>query len=215
MRRAVWLAGLALAVGACAPTSQERVREYAEDGVQLYNRGKYADARDSFQVAVSLSPNDADLQFNLAHCHDKLGKADLAEKGYESCLKGAPDHAECRHALTVLLVGRGRRQDAEKMIQEWYQRAPQSAGPRAEQGWLLAQDNDVENARAHFQTALAIDPRNVRALTELARLYESLNRPDRALWLYEHALAINPNQPEVTRKVGELRAKGVGRPRPD
>jgi Tfp pilus assembly protein PilF len=215
MGRCAWFAGLALAVGACAPATQERVREYAQDGVHLYHRGAYADARDSFQAALALQPDDPDLTFNLAQCYDRLGQAERAERLYLQCLQRAPDHAECRHALTVLLVRGGKREQAERHVADWYRRSPNLAGPYAEHGWLLMEDGDLDRARTQWQKAILIDPRNNLALIELARYYERIDRPSYAVALYERALEGNPNQPDVARRLRELRASGAGRPRPD
>ncbi len=215
MRRFAWVVGLAWAVGACTPMVPERVRLYAEDGVHLYHRGSYAEARDSFQAALTLLPTDANLIFNVGQCNDQLGQFDRAEALYRDCLARAPEHAECRHALTVLLHKRGKRADALANIDDWFRRAPNKPGPYAEHGWLLQQDGDRGAAQRRFQEALAIDPRNNLALIELARHYEATDRPNRALVLYERAVEFNPNQPAVAQQIALLRAKGATRPKPD
>ena len=75
MRRAWWVAGLALGLAGCVSPVEERVRSYNEDGVYLYQRGQYADARDSFQAALALQADDAGLLYNLGQCYDRLGNA--------------------------------------------------------------------------------------------------------------------------------------------
>jgi hypothetical protein len=52
-------------------------------------------------------------------------------------------------------------------------------------------------------------------LTELGLIYEEMNRPDRAVVLYEQVLVRDPNQSEVTRRLNALLAKGAGRPQPE
>ncbi len=217
MGRAGWVAGLAvLAAGCAAPGGvAERVRDYNEDGVHLYQQGSYAGARDTFRAALALQPGDANLLYNLAQCHDRLGQAAQAEQLYQDCLRRAPDHPEARHALTLLLVNSGRRAEAAKMVDEWHARAPNLAGPFAEDGWLRAQAGDQVGARGQFQRALLYDPNNTFALNELARIYETMNRPDRARSLYERSLEANPRQPDVYQRVSLLRSQGAGRPHPD
>jgi protein O-GlcNAc transferase len=215
MARVAWVGVFACAVAACAPVTPHRVREYNEDGVRLYENGSFADARDSFQAALDLKPGDPDLTFNLARCHDQLGQPGRAEALYRQCLQSSPDHAECRHALTALLVRADRRAEAVQFVDGWMRRAPNSSGPYAEDAWLKAQEGDRPSAQARLQQALALNPRDNRALVELARLYESGGRPDRALVLYERALEVNPRQPDVARRVRELRAGGTTLPHPD
>jgi hypothetical protein len=42
-----------------------------------------------------------------------------------------------------------------------------------------------------------------------------MNRPDRALVLYERALVVRPDQPPLKEKVERLKKLGVGIPKPD
>jgi Tfp pilus assembly protein PilF len=127
----------------------------------------------------------------------------------------APDHAESRHAWTILMVGSGRKEQATKLAQDWLKQKPQLAAPYVETAWLLVREGDLDQARAGYQKALDRDPRNPRALVELAEIYEKLGRPDRALVLYERSLQARPDQPAVARAVKELRARGIDRPHPD
>jgi tetratricopeptide (TPR) repeat protein len=215
MRRVGWITGLALLAAGCAEVANERLRAYSEDGLLLYQRGAYADARESFQAALALQPGDTNLLYNLAQCHDRLGQAEQAERLYRECLQRAPDSREARHALLVVLVNTGRRDEAGRLAAEWLRRQPTRAAPYVEDGWLYAHDGDLDKARGRLQQAIDLDPRDSQALTELARLYERLGRLPNAVVLYERSLESNPNQPDVSARVSELRARGVGRPHPD
>jgi Tfp pilus assembly protein PilF len=100
-------------------------------------------------------------------------------------------------------------------VDDWLAREQKLAAPYAEDGWLRARSGDLVNARGRFQQALERDPNNTFALTELARLYETLHRPDRAVVLYEHSLTVNPHQPDVFQRLSLLRSQNAGRPHPD
>jgi tetratricopeptide (TPR) repeat protein len=215
MRQAGWVAAVALAAGACAPAAQDRVRDYNEDGIHLFKRGDYAHARETFQAALALQPDDPNLLYNLGRCHDHLGQSARAEQIYRACLARAADHVDCRFALTTLLVRDGRRDEAVRMTEEWLARDPRRATPYAIDGWLWHQYGDLPRAQARLQQALERDPNDPLALTELARVYEEMSRPDRALALYEHALAVRPDQPDVRARLTALQKQGAGRPKPD
>ncbi len=66
-----------------------------------------------------------------------------------------------------------------------------------------------------MQQALDLNPHDVNSLINLGQVYETLQRPDRALELYERALALSPNQLEVSRRIQILRTKGGVPPKPD
>jgi tetratricopeptide (TPR) repeat protein len=216
MRRMAWAAGLALFAGGCAPTVQERVHDCNEDGVNLFHRGRYDPARECFQAALALQPENADLLYNLGQCFERLGNVPRAEQLYHECLQRSPDHAECRHALSLLLLHDGRRPEAVRLCEEWLQHTRTPAAAYAEDGWLYAQANDPIRAVKRFQQAIDHDPHNVLALTELGHVYEeTMHYPDRALYLYRQALRVNSDQPDVARRVAALQKQGVGPPHPE
>lgn len=213
------LLGLMVAIcgllGGCAHPTRERSRELSEEAQHLFRRGAYADARDLYQAALALQPENPDLIYQLASCQDKLGLKAEALQGYQRCLQYEPNHLDARHAWLVYQLEIGNREAARKMVEDWLQARPDLAGPYLEDGWLRAQEGDLDSARGRFQQALEREPRNPRALNELARVYERLNRPDRALVLYERSLAAHPQQPEIRAQLEQLRAGGVRRPHPD
>jgi tetratricopeptide (TPR) repeat protein len=179
MRRMGWAAGLALCAAGCAPTLMERVHNCNEDGVVLFGRGAYEPARQCFQAALTLQPDNADLMYNLGQCYDRLGNSAQAEQFYHNCLQRSPDHTECRHALALLLLREDRRQEAVQMVEEWLQQAwqeysrlehsPQLAAAFTEDGWLYAQSNDTERALKRYQQALFYDQHYARTLAEMGR----------------------------------------------
>lgn len=213
--RAWWIAGAALCLGGCADTTQERVRAYNEDGVHLFQHGRYRDARESFEAAAALKPKDPGLLYNLGESCDRTGASARAERYYNDCLDQAPNHAPCRHALAALLVREGRQPEANRMVADWLAHEPKLAAAYAEDGWLLQQAGELPRAQGRLQQALALDPHDRRALTELALVYEAMNRPERALVLYERILERDPHQPDVTRRVNFLLTRNAGRPHPE
>jgi Tfp pilus assembly protein PilF len=205
---------LPIAAG-CQTDKQERFRQYSDDGVHLYQRGDYVGARDQFEVALTLGPKDANVLYNLGQCNDRLNRPEQAENYYQQCLVVNANHADCRHALAVLLYRTGRRNDADQMIQAWLANEPTSSAACAEDGWRLRHNGEYEFAVGRFQQALHNNPRNLRALLELGQLYEEHQHPELALTMYSRALELNPQQPELKDRINQLKAKGVGKPLPD
>ena len=215
MRRLGWVAMLASVAAGCALTDPERLRDYNDDGVRLFQRGDYNDARESFQAALALKPGDSTLLYNVGECQDRLGQVDAAEKTYRECLHQSPNHADCIHALDALLVRQQRRPEAGQLVDDWLQRDPRSASAYAEYGWLCACDKDYPKALSACQHAYELDSHDVHVLNELGQLFESLSRTDRALEMYKRSLVYQPDQHEVVLCVSRLKAQGAGRPHPD
>ena len=215
MYRVGWLAWLALGLAGCASATQERARDYTRDAFRQYQLGRYADARDSFQAALALRPDDVGLFFNVGACYDLLGNGAKAECYYLECLRLEPNHGLCRHALAVLWVREGRSPEAVRMIQDWLAAQPQLSEAYTEDGWLRHQLGDLPGAQSRLQQALGLDPQNARALVELALVFEEKKRPDLALALYDRSLQFDRNQADVARRANELRTQGVAAPRPE
>ena len=73
----------------------------------------------------------------------------------------------------------------------------------------------LPRAQGRLEQALELDPHDSRTLVELARVYEAMKRPDRAVALYERVLERNPKQTEVTKRLKALQSQGTGQPQPD
>ena len=212
-----WLPLVLLLSGCVAPQSeleQRRVQLQA-DGIKAYRRGGYREARQHFEAALQLRPNDADVLYNLGRTAEKENKLDEANDLFRRSIVEQPDHSPARQARTQLLSRTGKREQADREVQAWLVDHPNSAAAYAEDGWLRLQDGDLDKARGRFQQALDRDPKNVRALNELGRIYERMDYPGRAAELYRRSLVHQADQPEIRERLNALVKAGVSTPRPD
>jgi len=207
--------GLLAGLAGCETPAQDRARPFNEDGVHLFQHRDYGAARESFEEALRLQPKDPGILYNVGQCYDRLNNTVKAEKFYQQCLEQDANHAPCRHALEVLWFRTGRSKEAEQLIEDWLTREPKRADAYVEDGWRLRQEGALNQAQARLQQALDLDPHNVRALTEMALLYEVLQMPERAVVLYQRVLAEDPRQTDVADRLNLLRKSKVGSPLPD
>jgi tetratricopeptide (TPR) repeat protein len=213
-RLVCWIA-LFVGLAGCVSTNEERWRLINEDGVQLFAKGSYRDALDSFDYALTFRPQDPVLIYNSAQCFDRLGDVKKAEELYAYCLQRDPKHGDARLALVALKYRSGRMAEANQLIQDWLTQEPKFADPYVADAWRLRQEKAYPQAQTRLQEALSLEPRNRRALTEMAILYELQGMPDRSLVLYEWILRQEPNQLEIAERLEQLKAKGVQRPLPN
>jgi tetratricopeptide (TPR) repeat protein len=192
------------------------------DGVRMFQQGYYQGALDRFQRAVQSDPNNPDGYYNLAATYHRTAKlhgqeADYqrAESFYRQCLDRAADqHAECYRGLAVLLVERGRREEAFQLLRGWAGRQPAQTAPQIELARLFEESGDPDSAKQHLIDALAIDPNDARALTALGQLREQSGETRQALANYQRSLAINRFQPQVAARVASLQAAAAPAPTP-
>ncbi|MEE4350784.1 MAG: tetratricopeptide repeat protein [Pacificimonas sp.] len=87
--------------------------------------------------------------------------------------------------------------------------APQSHSLTLDGEGLLSRDQP-EEAILQFETALAVDPKNVRAYLGMARAHEALGLPGRAVKFYREGLTIDPTNVTALQEQGEaLVARGA------
>src|SRR5258708_1317227 len=136
-------AGLALIwLGACAPTAQDRVRDYNDDGLHLYRQGAYDKAAQSFEAALALTPGDASLLYKAGQGYDRAGDAARAEQYYNACLQKDQDHPACRNGLAALMLRQGRRDQAVSMVEGWLTSRPNLGAAHTADGCLRHQLGD-------------------------------------------------------------------------
>ena len=106
---------------------------------------------------------------------------------------------------------------ARSALETLHQRAPRHAAPlawlarwhlfRVVQGWSDNRDEDGRQALDHANHALDLDPDSSLALTMLGNVNTSyLKDLDRAEWLYDQALACNPNESLAWLQKGNARS---------
>ena len=189
-------------------------RGYNIDGVRNYHIGRYQEAIQSFQQALSNDPNSADAYYNLAATYYELGKRNndrnllgQAEGLYNQCLDLDPNHTECYRGLAALLVDTDRSRSAFTLLKGWAQQNVQAADARIELARLYEEFGDKESASRYLTDALNIDARNPRAWTALARLREEQGQLAQALSNYAQAYQLNQYQPGVANRIASLQQR--------
>jgi tetratricopeptide (TPR) repeat protein len=112
----------------------------------------------------------------------------------------------------VLLAEQGRRDEAQKLLQDWVGRNPTSATAKIELARYYDESNEPAAARDMLIEALAFEPDNARALAALGRLREQAGEREQAIANYSRSLAVNRAQPEVAQRLASLRSSAVGAP---
>lgn len=87
-------------------------------------------------------------------------------------------------------------------------RNPSDAETRVQLGNLYFDAERYDEARAWYEEALKIEPRNVNASTDLGIAYYYSNQPDRALAQFDRSLAIDPTHSKTLLNIGIVRAFG-------
>lgn len=189
-------------------TGQNRV------GVQMFEQGRYPEALQQFQTALSSDPANPDAYYNLASTYHKVAVAqkdqrliEQAESLYNQCLDLSPNHIDCHRGLAVLLAESGRPDSALRLLKNWAGANPQMSDPRVELGRLHQEFGQSKVAEQYLDEALALNPSDFRAWTAKGKMREAAGDWGQALQDYQQSLAINSLQPNLYQQVASLNVR--------
>jgi len=101
--------------------------DYLNEALTLERQGDYDAALTSYKLALRDRPNDQRVLQNMAIAYSRLGQQDDAIRCYRRALELGPSLAGAHYGLAFLLLKRGDAGEAETHLQEFLDRAPQSA----------------------------------------------------------------------------------------
>jgi TolB-like protein/Tfp pilus assembly protein PilF len=172
-----------------------------------------------YEQAVQLDPTFALAWARLSRAHAVLyfrlldttaARRDAAKRALENAQKLEPNSPETLLALGYyqfwLLRDYGL---AKATFKEVSKMLPGSSEVPYALGLLTLREGHWDESVAYSEQALALDPRNAEILIDAARIYSMLRRFPAALKLYDRALDIIPNDPDLTAaKASAYQAEG-------
>ena len=207
--RAALAAQSAAAGDLAAARSALSMAKEAKDGIQYdmaILRGEIALAeRDNPAALAAFSDaaktaSTARSQFGLARAHYAMKSLAKAKAAVDATLAASPNHAG-GHTLRALLTWDLQRDDLaalKELAIVLDEKARKTEGPNevssalAAKGWIMLARDRAGDARAAFDEAVKIDPRNVTALVGQGEVLYADGRYTEALTRFEEAVLKDP-----------------------
>ena len=128
-----------------------------EQARRFISEGRFPLAGARLQEALELTPNDADLQVDLARVLYRTRQYDRAAHHYQLALEAYPDHLAAIEGLALVAVGQKRYPDARSHMQHLLRLCPESG-----EHWLHFGDvehmlGNAADARAAWNQALQLE----------------------------------------------------------
>jgi Flp pilus assembly protein TadD len=195
--------------------SKDGAQPEALEGITVLDirQGRSAAARARLDAAVAAGPNNAMLQLAAAHLYSEAFKDEAAaERAARRAVTIDPNNLEAFGTLARLHAQANNLQAATAEFEKLAERQPRSVANQTAVGMLLHLQNRLDDAKARYERALAIDPHSPVAANNLAQLYADRNENlDVALQLAQTAKAGLPNAHQVDDTLGWIYyKKGVG-----
>jgi tetratricopeptide (TPR) repeat protein len=159
--------------------------DYAEarnnlgNALQLSERPR--EAIEEYRQAIAIHPNYAEAHCNLGRAFHAVGELETAAECYRRALTIQPAYGKCLKNLGDVLGELGQPEAAESRYREALACTPQDPETLAALAALLEHSSQLEQALATAETALNLDPCNVRAAVVAAKCERRLGKPEAAL----------------------------------
>ncbi len=169
---------------------------FREDGLLLYNEGRYSAALEIFLAEETDPAEDAELAYYMGLCHARLGETGESIRLLRQVLS-IDNHLvrlyQARMLLSWLLVECGDIEEAEQQLREVLQEGFESPQAWSALGYCQWRRNRTDLALESYREALKLDDGNSNAVNGLGYLLaDSGEDPDTAVELCLKAVETSP-----------------------
>jgi tetratricopeptide (TPR) repeat protein len=175
-------------------------------------QGKSVEAEAALQTALRLDPRNVPARVNLADVYRSLGRETDAERLLTEAVR-LGGSAEAVHALGLLCVRQGRREQALALLERAYKLLP--AVPRYGYVYAVALHDagNAERAIAVLTAVHAARPADVDTLAALAMFERDRGNLREALRWAEELADVRPDDPGARRLLSEIQGSRASQPR--
>jgi len=142
-------------------------------GIVADSERRHGEAEQLFLFALERQPNDAQLINDLGYCYYLQGKLTQAEPYLRQAVAMQPANSRFRNNLGLTLGHMGLVKEA--LVE--FRAAGNEADAMFNMAFIYASQDRVDDSKACFRYALAIDPTHQRAREALASFEEYENKP--------------------------------------
>ncbi len=184
---------------------------------KLLGEGKYQEAVDAYNQAISQQPADAALYKGAGEAYDKLGQNEAALASFRRASELDPNSPEIHYALGRILTDEDRYDEAEASYRQAILLKPDFVIAHARLGYLLDDIGQKDQARKEYALVeLAYQdgdpttqPDDPDLYADFGRVLAACQRPDDAARAYTRAAALykkladaSPHDPDLFTGLG-------------
>lgn len=147
---------------------------------------------------------DADAHYQLGKIYEAQGRLDGAEYEYDLAARFAPMHLRTRAALVDVYRRRGLTGQAQQYARRQMQQVADQPKRAARLAQAFADEGLDDYAVRCYQQALQLNSQSTLLLNSFAQYYLEKGDREKAKEYYTRSFNIDPYQPEVAKKLGQL-----------
>ncbi len=175
-----------------------------ELAIPFDKEGGFAKAKESYQNAIKLYPNNPYLYLMLARLETSAGTREAVRADLTDALKRKQNFADALYLMSQLEASESNVDEALAYAIEAIKSAPNDPATYVQAGLLLYGKKDFNNAALALKTALEKDPNNANVAYFLALALRDGGHPEIARPLAEELLKRNPGNVDLENFIKSL-----------
>lgn len=180
-------------------------------GLFYENQGKFDEAIEEYNEAVSLEEEIPAIHLHLATSHIRKGGFQKAQEALEKTKALEPQDIEAGLILALLYATQDQPEKAALEYEEVFKRAakiePKNINILKSLAAVYYQQKKLESAIATYELILDIDKNDYESLFLLGSLLEQKGLRDEAINKFKEALKIRPDYPDALNSLGYVYAE--------
>ncbi|GAB4257746.1 MAG: PEP-CTERM system TPR-repeat protein PrsT [Deferrisomatales bacterium] len=170
----------------------------------LMGKGRFAEARRMLERLVEELPGYAGAWEKLGLAYQAENKPDQALGAFARALEEDPGNLQPLFRSVQLLLGRGKADQAQALVEQHMEKAGESARAREMLGIIFRSQRDMARARREFERAIELDPHVSYAYVMLAEVQPWPEGVREAVGELKRAVEQRPQYLEAWMKLGTL-----------
>jgi len=172
-----------------------------------WQQGNFESAREHFELALERDPTNSEAWFNCANALQSLGRINEAQEALRKAASHAPQRADIRSALGVLMYRTGRLQEAVDVLENVPDPDTACLGNL---GLVYASLGQLDLAEGAYRRALRLDNSNASLHGNLSSVLYRQGRLDEAVAECRRAIVSDPNSVQAYNNLG-IALRDLGR----
>jgi len=166
---------------------------YEKEGNQFYHKKKYAQAIDSYTLAIKYNDKEVRLYNSLGYTYYVDYKDDRAIEVFYNGLELDPEHTNINYNLGLLFYAQKKYEKSIKYYNKVLEITPNDTRLLYTIGTVYDTKNDFESSLKIYKQILKIDSKHPYVHNSLGNVYSSLNKNEKAKKFYLQHIAMFPN----------------------
>jgi len=173
-------------------------------GTVYLDSGQADKAIAAFEKAIELQPDYEEAISNLAMLYKGRGDSAKANEYADRLIELKPEKSDVRVSLALLLSSLNRNDEAVRLLTAVLEQEPDNFKALVSLGKMHLRRGDPRQAVTLLERAGRVQGAVPQLWNDLAQAYAGLGRKDEARKALRRSMELNPDQPEIARRLTEI-----------